>query len=104
MYTIEKSPPTHLELSIWLAATVLVSRSQVLPEQSVVQVTAAVEVEKRRNSGGLCEITLGLGFANRLESTVEAIDIGLVVLGVVQFHDLARNVWLESTVVICMKV
>lgn len=103
MHAIGKSTSTHLKHSIWLAATILVSRSQVLPEQSVVQVAAAVEVEKRRNSGGLCEVTLGFGVANCLESTVETVDICLVVLGVVQLHDLARNVWLQGAVVICTR-
>ena len=35
-----------------------------------------------------------------VHGVVEAVDIGLMVLGVMQFHDLARDVRLESTVVV----
>lgn len=91
---------TYLELSRWLTATILVGGCQVLPEQSVVDVPTAVEVEEGRDAGGLGRVALGLGLAKGLESAVEAVHVGLVVLGVVQLHDLARDVRLECAVVI----
>lgn len=91
---------TYLEISFRLPATVLVGRCQVLPEQSVVDVAAAVEVEERRDAGGLGRVALGLGLAKGLESAVQAVDVCLVVLGVVQLHDLAGDVRLECTVVV----
>lgn len=91
---------TYLELSRWLTTTVLVGRCQVLPEQSVVDVSTTVEVEEGRDTGGLGRVALGLGLAKGLESAVEAVDVGLVVLGVVQLHDLARDVRLECAVVV----
>lgn len=62
--------------------------------------STAVEVEERRDAGGLGRVALGLGLGNGLESAVEAVDVGLVVLGVVQLHDLARDVRLECAVVV----
>ena len=92
---------TYLELSFWLTTTVLVGGCQVLPEQSVVDVSTAVEVEEGRECGGLGRVALGYGIAKGLESAVEAVDVGLVVLGVVQLHDLARDVRLECAIVVC---
>lgn len=91
---------TYLELTLWLAATVLVGRRQVLPEQSVVDVSTAVEVEEGSDAGGLGRVALRLGLGEGLEGAVEAVDVGLVVLGVVQLHDLAGNVRLECAVVV----
>lgn len=91
---------TYLELSLWLTTAILVGRRQVLPEQSVVDVSTAVEVEERRDAGSLGRVALGLGLGQGLDSAVEAVDVGLVVLGVVQLHDLARDVRLECAVVV----
>lgn len=91
----------HLEGSVGLAAAVPAGGGQVLPEEGVVDVAAAVEVEERGDAGGLGEVALALGLGDGLEGAVEAVDIGLVVLGVVQLHDLARDVRLESAVVVC---
>lgn len=91
---------TYLEVSLWLTTTILVGRGQVLPEQSVVDVSTAVEVEERSNACGLCRVALGLSLGQGLDGAVEAVDVGLVVLGVVQLHDLAGNVRLECAVVV----
>jgi hypothetical protein len=92
---------THLESAIRLAATLPAGRGQVLPEEAVVDVAATMEVEQGRDGRRLGEVALALSLGNRLERAVEAVDIGLVVLGVVQLHDLARDVRLEGTVVVC---
>ena len=60
----------------------------------------AVEVEQGRNGGGLGEVALGLGGVEGLKRTVEAIDVRLVVLAVVQLHNLARDVGLERAIVV----
>lgn len=95
------STSTHLQFARRLTTTILVRRCQVLPKQSVVQVATTVEVEEGRKSGSLREVALGLGVADALEGGVEAGDVGLVVLGVVELHDLAGNVRLERAVVVC---
>lgn len=92
---------THLQVSLRLATAVLVRGCQILPEKAVVQVAATVEVEERRNASGLGHVALGLGIADALERAVEAVHVGLVVLGVVELHDLARDVRLERAVVVC---
>lgn len=89
-----------LELALGLAAAALAGRRQVLPEQAVVLVPAAVEVEERRDGGGADEVVLGLGLLEGLEGAVQAADVRRVVALVVQLHDLARDVGFERAVVI----
>lgn len=48
-----------------------------------------MEVEERRLSGSRLDVVLGLSLSQRVGGGIEAVDIGLVVLGVVQLHDLA---------------
>jgi hypothetical protein len=90
----------YQELALGLTTTALAVGSQVLPEQGVVDVAATVEVEEGSLSGGSLGIALGLGLGDGLDGRVEAVDVGLVVLGVVQLHDLAGDVGLEGTIVI----
>lgn len=61
----------------------------------------AVEVDHWRLAGRLGEIALGLGLGDGLERRVEAVDVRVVVLGVVELHDLAADVRLERAVVVC---
>lgn len=61
---------------------------------------AAVEVQQRRDAGGLGEVTFGLSLVDRVESAVQTGDIGLVVLGVVKLHNLAGDVGFEGAVVV----
>lgn len=91
---------TYGQSAVRFAATVLARGREVLPEERVVEVTAAVEVDEGRLRGSLGVVTIGLSLGNRLESRVEAVDICLVVLGVVQLHNLARDVGLEGAIVV----
>lgn len=91
---------TNLQIAGWLTTTILVCRSQVLPEQAVIQVAASVEVEEGCKGGSLREVALGLGITNALESRVQSGNIGLVVLRVVELHNLAGDVRLECAVVV----
>lgn len=91
---------THLQVSLGLTTTVLVRRGQILPEEGVVQVATAVEVQQRRDAGGLGKVTLGLSLVDSVESAVQAGDIGLVVLGVVELHNLAGDVGFEGAVIV----
>ena len=59
-----------------------------------------MEVEKRRYRGSFGEIALAFGFTNGLKRAVEAVDIGLMVLRVMQLHNLGRNVRFECAVVV----
>lgn len=63
--------------------------------------SAAVEVKEGSDGGSLGEVTLALGLGDSLERGVEAGHVGLVVLLVVKLHDLARDVWLESSIIVC---
>jgi len=51
-------------------------------------VSTAVEPESSLETDDALDIALGVQFAERLLSGVEAVDISLVVLGVVERHDL----------------
>ncbi len=70
-------------------------RREVLPEERVVDVAAAVELE-----GGLeLDLLLGCcGFGVCLLGSVEAVHVCLVMLAVVQLHYLARDVRLKGLV------
>lgn len=75
--------------------------SQVLPEKGVVQVTTAVEVDRRLqgNLGG--DVTLGLSLLELLNGVVVVGDIGVVVVLVVDLHDLAGDGGLKGAIVVC---
>lgn len=60
----------------------------------------AVEVEQRSLGSGGLGVALGLGISEGLDGGVEAVDVCLVVLGVVKLHDLAGDVGLERAVVV----
>lgn len=88
------------ELTLRLTTTALAVGSKVLPEERVVDVTTAVEVEKRSLSGSSLGIALVVGLSESVGSVVEAGDVGLMVLGVVKLHDLTRDVRLKSAIVV----
>lgn len=75
--------------------TTLLGRGQVLPEEVVVGVATTVELDVLLQLDQSLDITLGLGLRVLFDSLVQAVDVGLVVLGVVEFVDLARNVWFQ---------
>lgn len=71
-------------------------RGQVLPEEGVVDVAAAVEADGGLESDLGGDVGGGDGRGVRLEGGVEAGNVGLVVLGVVELHDLLGDTGLES--------
>ena len=73
--------------TVELTAT-LRRRGKVLPEQRVVNVATAVEVEASLKRDGLLHITLRKRLSRLGLEVVETVDVSLVVLGVVHFHDL----------------
>lgn len=76
---------------------------QVLPEQAVVDVAAAVEVDDGLQSNLVGDGFGGVELLRRgelLGRGVEGVDVGVVVLGVVELHDLAGYGRLEGGVVI----
>ena len=80
--------------------TTSVLGSQVLPEQGVVQVTTAVEVDGGLE-GDLCrDVTLVLSLLELLNGVVVVGDIGVVVVLVVHLHDLTGDRGLQSAVVV----
>jgi hypothetical protein len=81
--------PTYQKLALGLTTTTFAIGGKVLPEKRVVHVATTMEVEERRLSGSRLDVVLGLSLSQRVGGGIEAVDIGLVVLGVVQLHDLA---------------
>lgn len=59
-----------------------------------------MEVDQWQQSHLRGDILLGLGLLKLLGGSVVAGDIGLVVLGVVELHDLARDGWLKCAIVV----
>jgi hypothetical protein len=66
----------------------------------VIEVSTAVEVDEWLQSNDGCNVLLGFGRGQLFRGGVVAVDIGLVVVLVVQLHDLAGNGRLECAVVI----
>lgn len=62
--------------------------------------TAAVEVDQWLKSYLRGDVLLGLGGLVLLSGSVVAGDISLVVLGVMELHDLSRDGWLECAIVV----
>ena len=82
-----------------LAATLRLGR-QILPEQAVIDVPAAVEVDEREERDLRRNIAGCFGGFELLGSGVQAGYIGVVVLAVVQLHDLPGDGGLERAIVI----
>ena len=69
-----------------------------LPEDSVVDVAAAVELDRVGELDALGDIALGRCFLKSFVGDVQVVDVGSVVLGVVKFHDVGGDVGLKSVV------
>lgn len=91
---------SYQKLALGLTTAALAVGGEVLPEEGVVDVATAVEVQQRSLSGGGLGVAPGLGVTEGLDGSVEAVDVCLVVLGVVKLHDLAGDGGLERTVVV----
>jgi hypothetical protein len=81
-------------------ATASTLGGQVLPEEGVVKVTTAVEVDGGLESNLGSDVTLVLGLLELLNGVVVVGDIGVVVVLVVNLHDLAGDGGLQSAVVV----
>lgn len=68
---------------------------QILPEERVVDVAAAVEPDGCLEGDLLRDVVGRHGSRVGLERVVQVIDVGLVMLAVVQLHDLRRDARLE---------
>lgn len=74
--------------------------SQVLPEEAVVQVATAVEVDRRLEGNLGRNVTLGLGLLQLLKGGIVVVDVGLVMALVVELHDLAGDRGFQGSVVV----
>jgi len=78
----------------------LVLGGEVLPEEGVVDVPATVEVDERLCGDLGLDIVVVDGFLHLLVRGVVAGYVGVVVFGVVELHDFARDGGFESAVVV----
>lgn len=82
----------------WGAVGVHIRRGgggQVFPEERMVDVAAAVEPDSCLEGDLLGDVVGRRGSRVGLEGVVQVIDVGLVMLAVVQLHDLRRDTRLE---------
>jgi hypothetical protein len=91
---------TNLNLPSRLSTTTLLAGCQVLPEKGVVDVATPVEIDQRLQRNLSLDILILLGGGELFRCGVEAVDVGLVVVLVVELHDLAGDGRLESAIVI----
>lgn len=60
-----------------------------------------MEVDQRLGSNLGLDVVLCASLLHLLGSSVERSNVGVVVLGVVEFHDLAADGGLKSAIVVC---
>lgn len=79
--------PTRLDLGLLTSR-----RCQIAPKQRMIDVTASVEFQGRLQGddllGGFGRSVTGLKLAQRFDRGVQAVHVGLMMLGVVKLHDL----------------
>lgn len=73
---------------------------KVLPEESVVEVATAVEVDSGLQSDLSSDVALSLGLLQLLKGVVVAGHVGVVVVLVVNLHDLAGDGGLKGAIVV----
>lgn len=83
--------------------TTSVLGGQVLPEESVVQVTTTVEVDGGLESNLSGNVALVLSLLELLNGGIVVVDVGVVVSLVVKLHDLTGDGRLQSTIVVCIE-
>ena len=81
-------------------ASALAGRRQVLPEQAMVDMTTAVEVDQGLQSNLGLDVLLGLRFGDLLTEVVEGGHVCVVVVLVVELHDFAGDGGFESAIVV----
>lgn len=86
----------------WGLAATLGCGRKVLPEQGVVDVAAAVEVDHGLEGDLGRDVGLGFCFCDLLAEVVVRGYVRVVVVLVVEFHDFARDGGFEGAVVVCM--
>ena len=71
-------------------------RAQRFPEEFVVEMTASVELNCVGESDGLFDISAVECLCLLIEQVVQVVDVGAVVLTVVELKQMARNDWFEG--------
>ena len=89
-----------LECTVGELTAAVLGRGEVLPEERVVDVAAAIKVDGLLEGDGRLDVLLVECVGELLLGGVEAVDVRLVVLGVVQLHDLGADGGLERAVVV----
>lgn len=97
---LTRARSTYQKFALGLTTTALSMGGQVLPEKGVVNVATTVEVQKRTLSSGRFGVVRGKGLSKHLAGGIEAVHIGLVVLGMMELHDLAGDEGLESGIIV----
>src|SRR5699024_1680435 len=85
------------ELTVGLASAV---RRHVLPENRMVDMAAEIEREILLELVDIREIAGRPRTLEALQSRIRAVDVRIVMLIVMQFHDPARNMGLKGTIVV----
>ena len=70
-------------------------RAERFPEEFVVEMTTSVELDSVGESDGFFDVSLVEGLCLLVEQVVQIVDVGAVVLAVVELEQMARNDWLK---------
>mmetsp|Transcript_13628 Transcript_13628/g.23932 ORF Transcript_13628/g.23932 Transcript_13628/m.23932 type:complete len:249 (+) Transcript_13628:107-853(+) len=88
------------QVAVFNLASTLLSGGKVVEENGVVQVSTPVELDALLQGNDLGDVVLVQSLAELLVERVQVGDVGLVVLAVVDLHDLSRDERLKLGVVI----
>jgi hypothetical protein len=91
----------YLHSTTWLPPTTILTRCQILPKQSMIHMSAPMEINQRLQCDLCLDILPVFCDLQLFRRSVEAVDVRLMVVLMMQLHDFAADRGLESAIVIC---
>jgi hypothetical protein len=73
---------------------------KIFPEEAMVEMATTMEVDQGLDGNHGGDVTIGLSRSELVSSGIVTVHVGLVVLAVVQFHDLPGDRWLKGAIIV----
>ena len=87
---------SELSVLVWEGTTSLADWGKGIPEELMVEMTSTIEFDGLHEVDVSVHITGGLCLMSFLHECVEIIDVGAMMLAIVEFHLMAADHWLQS--------
>lgn len=92
---------SYLQCACRLSTTTILTWCQILPEQTVIQVSTSMEVDDWLHCDSSGDISLGFSGLDLFACSIEAVDIGLVMVLVVKLHDFTGDSRFKRAIIVC---